>query len=342
MRLPLTSRLLLVIATAVGMLAPAATGALAATDPATQMVSLINAERRDAGLAALASHDVLVVVAGDWSRRMAAANTLSHRPDLGQVVLGDWTRLGENVGRGAGISSLHDAFMASPGHRANVLGDFQTVGVAVVSQDGRLWVTINFAKGTVSGTTIKATSTSTKTAAAVPGVFADVAGDATHHPGIAALKDAGITKGCTADRYCPTDTVTRAQMASYVARGMGLATTGTADFSDVASGSTHAGAIAAVSDAGVMTPCASGEFCPEAPVLRDEMARIMGRMLELQPTATTSRFSDVTTAELAGWVEALADANVTNGCSADRYCPSGDVTRAEMATFLARALGLAA
>jgi hypothetical protein len=39
-------------------------------------------------------------------------------------------------------------------------------------------------------------------------------------------------------------------------------------------------------------------------------------------------------------VEALYASNITTGCAAGTFCPDNNVTRAEMATFLARALGL--
>lgn len=46
-----------------------------------------------------------------------------------------------------------------------------------------------------------------------------------HNPNIQAIADAGITTGCnppTNDNYCPKDTVTREQMASFLARTAGL------------------------------------------------------------------------------------------------------------------------
>ena len=46
-----------------------------------------------------------------------------------------------------------------------------------------------------------------------------------HNPNIQAIADAGITNGCnppTNDNYCPKDTVTREQMASFLARTAGL------------------------------------------------------------------------------------------------------------------------
>lgn len=55
-----------------------------------------------------------------------------------------------------------------------------------------------------------------------PPRFADVAADGTHTPGIWAIAAAGITAGCAPDMYCPSQAVTRAQMASFLVRGLDL------------------------------------------------------------------------------------------------------------------------
>lgn len=62
---------------------------------------------------------------------------------------------------------------------------------------------------------------------------------------------------------------------------------------------------------------------------------------EMSPAPTVASFDDV---PLQHWafrsIEALRAAGITNGCTASTYCPEQFVTRAEMATFLNRALGL--
>lgn len=68
-----------------------------------------------------------------------------------------WTTLGENVGYGGSVRSLHKAFMNSATHRANVLlGRFNHVGVSATrDSDGKLWVTIVFESTTNPGTTLR-------------------------------------------------------------------------------------------------------------------------------------------------------------------------------------------
>jgi hypothetical protein len=55
--------------------------------------------------------------------------------------------------------------------------------------------------------------------AAAGHVFGDVPTTNTHHEAIAELADAGVTAGCTDDAFCPGQSVTRAQMASFLRRG---------------------------------------------------------------------------------------------------------------------------
>ena len=60
--------------------------------------------------------------------------------------------------------------------------------------------------------------------------------------------------------------------------------------------------------------------------------------------AGASRFVDVGPGVHAGAIEALAEAGITHGCDAvgPRFCPDQPASRAQMATLLARALGLRA
>ena len=102
---------------------------------------------------------------------------------------------------------------------------------------------------------------------------------------IASLADAGITKGCNPPsntRYCPTDPVTRAQMASFLTRALDLPGGPTGTFTDVPAGSTHEQTIAALARAGITVGCNPPDntrFCPEDPVTRAQMATFLFRGL---------------------------------------------------------------
>ena len=67
----------------------------------------------------------------------------------------------------------------------------------------------------------------------------------------------------------------------------------------------------------------------------------IGYRLQIGPAPATATFGDVPTTHLYfRAIEALAASGITAGCGSGNFCPSQNVTRGEMAAFLARALGL--
>jgi hypothetical protein len=101
----------------------------------------ISQERAAAGLPALAPAADLQAVARRHAQRMADRGTPFHNPDLESEVTG-WSLLGENVGYGPDVDTVHGKFMESPDHRRIILmPELTQVGVGVVrTGDGRLWV----------------------------------------------------------------------------------------------------------------------------------------------------------------------------------------------------------
>ena len=75
-----------------------------------------------------------------------------------------WSVLGENVGKGPSVSVLHQAFMESPSHKANILGDFDRVGVGVgFDAESKMYVTVMFMKSNAPTTTTTTTIAPTPT-----------------------------------------------------------------------------------------------------------------------------------------------------------------------------------
>lgn len=136
--------MLLVVATslaAFGWALPAQAGA------EESFVAEINTERAARGLEPMQVYWDLTDDALAHSAAMMSQDRIFHNPDLAAVT-NEWQRLGENVGVGYSVGSLHDAFMNSPAHRANILGDYNYVGVGVVQGSGDvLWATIIFMRG---------------------------------------------------------------------------------------------------------------------------------------------------------------------------------------------------
>jgi uncharacterized protein YkwD len=88
---------------------------------------------------------------------MVSRNTLEHTTSAHlRKRVTNWTILGENVGVGNTVSSLHSAFMASPAHRDNImLPAFTNVGISTLHRNGRLWVTVIFESVSNPGTTLR-------------------------------------------------------------------------------------------------------------------------------------------------------------------------------------------
>lgn len=189
-----------------------------------------------------------------------------------------------------------------------------------------------------------------------PRTFTDTAGSV-HEGAIRCLAAADITKG-TSDpsRYAPRDDVKRGQLASFLARSYEQATgqalpAGSDRFSDVA-GSVHERNINALAAAGVIKGVGDGtRFAPGETVTRAQMASLLSRFLDLldddrvngsfPPATNRDVFSDDDGSVHETAINRLAVQGVVQGRRDGSYGPGADVTRDQLATFLARSLDLA-
>jgi uncharacterized protein YkwD len=127
-------------------------------EAADAMLVLVNDARAAEGLPPLRPALDVADVASDWSAAMAAAGDMSHNPEFPDQIC-CWDQVTENVAwsepprtRLAGdpvattVEELHEALLASPGHRVNILDELATeIGIGVhVEPDGSVWITQNF------------------------------------------------------------------------------------------------------------------------------------------------------------------------------------------------------
>jgi hypothetical protein len=95
---------------------------------------------------------------------------------------------------------------------------------------------------------------------------------------------------------------------------------------------------------GVSAGCGNGNYCPDASVTRAEMAIFLLKSKfgagYVPPPATGTVFDDVHAGDFAAdWIEELASLGITAGCGdGTNYCPTGTVTRDQMAVFLLKTL----
>jgi len=200
------------------------------------------------------------------------------------------------------------------------------------------------------------------------GTFPDVPPAEAFYKYIEAIYNAGITNGCGNGDYCPSEDVTRDQMAAFLVRstqvkagqspvtftckgGVSCATE-TPYFNDVPAADQFFTYVQKLKELGITTGCGNGNYCPSGDVTRDQMAAFIIRALyganytctggvngaSVACGSTTPYFSDVpTTDQFFPYVQKLKELGITTGCGNGDFCPSENVTRDQMAAFLARA-----
>ena len=155
------------VTTTVASVAPTAAFADSSVSMESQFVAKMNAARQSAGLRPYSVASDLTSIARQHSAQMASQQRLYHNPNLTSQVQ-NWQAVGENVGEGPTVSDIHNAFMQSPEHKANILDhDFTQVGVGVVlDKNGIIWVTEDFRQP--QGSAPATHRTSTKPASTAP------------------------------------------------------------------------------------------------------------------------------------------------------------------------------
>lgn len=104
-------------------------------------------------------------------------------------------------------------------------------------------------------------------------------------------------------------------------------------------GNTHEAAIEAIASAGITVGCATGpsHYCPDDAVSRGQMATFIARAIA-SPAAAADYFDDDAGTVHEANINAVAQQGITQGCGVGIFCPGDGVTRAQMASFISRAL----
>jgi uncharacterized protein YkwD len=122
---------------------PAASPAEATNNAEEDLFALTNQARVKRDRPRLRLSQSLSRKAHRHSGRMADEGSIFHHSCLSCLVSGwEWDTIGENVGVGSTVRSVHRALMDSRPHRRNILSRaFTKIGVGVVRSGGRVWVT---------------------------------------------------------------------------------------------------------------------------------------------------------------------------------------------------------
>jgi hypothetical protein len=163
---------------------------------------------------------------------------------------------------------------------------------------------------------------------------------------IGKLSARGVTLGCDANNFCPSDVVTRQQMAAFIIRALGdfnPPPPAQQRFFDVPPANPFYAFIEQMAIRQITLGCGAGNYCPADAVLRDQMAAFIIRSFgEFNPPQPPfQRFLDVPPMNpFYRFIDRMAVLQITLGCGGGNYCPNLSVKREQMAAFLVRAFNL--
>lgn len=185
-------------------------------------------------------------------------------------------------------------------------------------------------------------------------IFSDVPASHYAFTFIETLYRANISAGCGTSplKYCPEESLTRAQAAvfllraehgaSYIPPDVGAST----GFADVPTTYYAAGFIKQLVAEGITAGCGSGNFCPDSTITRAQMAVFLirakhGSSYVPPAVGASTGFTDVPVDYYAAsYIKQLVSEGVAAGCGANIFCPDSPLTRAQAAVFIVKTFNI--
>lgn len=170
--------------------------------------------------------------------------------------------------------------------------------------------------------------------------FADVPEDSYYADAVQWAVEAGITDGTGEHSFSPNDGCTRAQVITFLWRAANSPDAdGLPEFGDVDDGSYYAEAVAWAVSEGITTGVSDGEFAPELTVTRAQFVVMLYRAAGEPEVEDADGFDDVDPAAYYAKAVAWAAAQgITDGTGERTFSPDETCTRAQIVTFMYRAL----
>lgn len=157
-----------------------------------------------------------------------------------------------------------------------------------------------------------------------------------------------IINGMSETAFAPEKSITRAQFAALVVRGLGLSKSSEASpFIDVAHTAWYSGDVNAALQAGIISGFGDGTFRPDEEVTREQMAVIIANAMQATSTSVQADISKLSAykdqATISPWARGsmtqAVEAGIIKGVTVDTIEPTEQATRAEAAVMLKRFLG---
>ena len=195
----------------------------------------------------------------------------------------------------------------------------------------------------VGNVEIKAIFEKNATPPPAPGVnpFVDVPSGVYYEEAVLWAVDKGITKGTDTTHFSPNGICTRAQAVTFLWRAAGspAAKSGAMPFTDVKAGSYYETAVLWAVENGITKGTTATTFSPEQNCSRAQIVTFLWRSEKSPAAGTVNPFTDVkASAYYADAVLWAVKKDVTKGTTATTFSPNDNCTRAQIVTFLYRAM----
>lgn len=165
---------------------------------------------------------------------------------------------------------------------------------------------------------------------------------------INSMASKGIINGRSEEKFDPSAKITRAEFSTLISRTLKLNEDldERVEFKDIKQDAWYSKPVLAIYQNGLVNGKSSDSFDPEGNITREEMAKIIGKVLEnnlykSQDTEVLEQFTDVDS--ISKWAKegsAIAVYNKLINGDNGKFMPNKDATRAETATILYRLYGL--
>ena len=171
--------------------------------------------------------------------------------------------------------------------------------------------------------------------------FMDVPTDAYYYDAVLWAAENGITGGIDDTHFAPNATCTRAQAVTFLWRAAGSPAPKSSNvpFEDVAADSYYHDAVLWAMENGITKGTSDTTFSPNADCTRAQIVTFLWRAQKSPTACSVNPFTDVTAdTYYFGAVLWAVENGITTGTTATTFSPDADCTRAQIVTFIWRAL----
>lgn len=213
------------------------------------------------------------------------------------------------------------------------------------SSDQKLTLTEKDSKYTFtmpsSNVTVKTTFIMDKSKDEEPNPFADVSASSYYYNAVQWAVKNGITGGTSATTFSPDAPCTRAQAVTFLWRAADSPAPSSTEmpFADVPTDAYYYNAVLWAVENGITGGTSATTFSPDAPCSRGQIVAFLWRSKQSPMVAAENPFMDVNAADY--YHDAVlwaAENGITGGTGANTFSPDAPCTRAQIVTFLYRAL----